>query len=373
MKTKVTYILSHIYKSLEYEWIIRYLDDSRFELNFILLNDGPSELQQFVESHGLRCKHVQFRNKLDYPLAFRQVLKEVKVVKPDYVNCNLLDASLLGLSAAKLVGIKNRIYTRHHSTFHHVYFKKGILYDKITNGLATKIVAVSSLVKRVLVEKEGVDESKITVIQHGFDRSDFEALTEQRIKAVQEKVNPNSQYPVIGVISRYIKWKGVDFIVRAFKEIREKFPNARLVLVNSQGGDYADIIRHLLSELPKESYCELPFENDVIALYQTFDIFVHTPIDDHSEAFGRIFPEVMLAKIPMVCTISGIAHDIVEPGKNALVVDHQNHKAIAEAVIRLLDDPSLKKEIADNAFRTASEACSIQRQMVLLSELYSNS
>ena len=76
------------------------------------------------------------------------------------VHTHLFEASLLGLSAAKFTRVKRRIYTRHHSTYHHEYYPKAIKYDRLINFLATEIVAISNNVKEVLRRKEGVAENK---------------------------------------------------------------------------------------------------------------------------------------------------------------------------------------------------------------------
>ena len=126
---KVTYILSLIFKSLEYEWIVRYLDRSKIELSFILLNPGSTELEIFLIDNAVEVIRVPFKGKKSYPSALIECYNILRRIKPNYINCNLLDANVIGLTAGFLAGIKNRVYTRHQSTFHHVYFPKGKLYD----------------------------------------------------------------------------------------------------------------------------------------------------------------------------------------------------------------------------------------------------
>lgn len=367
---KVTYILSLIFKSLEYEWIVRYLDRSRIELTFILLNPAECELQQWLEQQNIRTYHVPFHGKKSYPRCCYAVYQILKAEKPDFVNCNLLDANMIGLTAAWLAGVRNRVYTRHHSTFHHVYFRKGRYYDYFANFLATRIVAVSSLVKRVLIEYEGVPPEKISLIPHGFGIPDFENVSEDRVEKLRVKYKIQGKRPVVGAISRYIEWKGVQYIVPAFRMILEQWPDAVLMIANARQGTYTPQIVELLKVLPEASYREIEFESDVIAFYKLLDVFVHVPIDDHSEAFGRIYPEALASGVPLVCTISGIAHDIIKPEVNALVVPHKDSNAIAVAILRILGNGALAQSLSEQARTTAAHEMNMENQKRLLESLY---
>lgn len=367
---KVTYILSLIFKSLEYEWIVRYIDRSKIELSFILLNPEECELQRFLVSEGVNVHHVPFHGKRSYPSAFLSCYRILNNIKPDYINCNLLDANLLGLTAGLLAGVPNRIQTRHHSTFHHVYFPKGKMYDRYSNFLSTEIVAVSSLVKRVLVEMEGVPERKIRIISHGFALVDFQAVSESRVDTLKVKFGLGDKKPVIGAISRYIEWKGVQFIIPAFKELLKMYPNAILLIANARQGTYTPYIDMLLKELPGDSYREIEFESDILAFYKLLDVFIHIPIDDHSEAYGRIYPESLASGVPMVCTLSGIANDIIKDGYNARVVPYKNSEKVKEAIVELLNNQDLRNSIRTNAQETALEFADMSIQKHLLEDLY---
>ena len=367
---KVTYILSLIYKSLEYEWIVRYLDKSKIELTFILLNPKETDLQQWLIDNNVRTYHVPFFGKKSYLRCLVDVYRILKKEKPDFVNCNLLDANMVGLSAACLAGVPNRIYTRHHSTFHHVYFRKGRIYDYFSNAVATQIVAVSSLVQRVLTESERVPAKKVKLVPHGFGIPDFEHVAPERIDYLKAKYRIQGKSPVIGVISRYIEWKGVQYIIPAFNEVLKKLPNAVLIIANARQGAYTPVISRLLNELPQESFREIEFESDIIAFYKLLDVFVHAPIDDHSEAFGRIYPEALASGVPLVCSISGIAHDIVNHRKNALVVPHKDSTAIARSILHIIEDKDLARSLSKSAKETALKKMEMNIQKAKLEELY---
>ena len=69
-----------------------------------------------------------------------------------------------------------------------------------------------------------------------------------------------------------------------------------------------------------DRYTEIVYETDMPALYKTFDVFVHVPVEPHFESFGQVYVEAMASGIPSVFTLAGAATEFVRDGENALVV-----------------------------------------------------
>jgi hypothetical protein len=184
---KVGYILSFITKSVAFEWIVQELDKSRFELTFILLNPEDSSLEQFLRSENVPVFRIPYRGKKDLPSALLKTRRILKQQKISIVHAHLFDASLIGLAAARLAGVKRRIHTRHNATIHLRYHPHAVKYDRFINYLSTDIVAISENVRKIVTEQEGADPRKITVIHHGFRLEAFENIPEERVARLREK------------------------------------------------------------------------------------------------------------------------------------------------------------------------------------------
>lgn len=366
---KVTYIISNIDKALAFEWIALHLDQRKIELSFILLNPNRSYLQEFLEQHQIPVLHIPYHGKKDLPLSIFKIYSFLKQHKTDTVHTHFLDANLIGLLAAKLANIKQRIHTRHHGSEHHVFAPKGVKYDKLVNRLSTDIVVISQNVASILSEKENVKQEKMRLINHGFDFSLFQQHKKQNISALKEKYSITTQTPVIGVISRYTKGKGIQYIIPAFKKLLQKYPKALLVLANAKG-DYQQEINTLLKEIPSKNYLEISFEKEIHTLYQLFDIFVHVPINEHYESFGQIYIEALVSKIPSIFTLSGVATEFIKHKHNAWVVDFENSEQIEEGFIELLTNFSLKNKLIENGEKSC-EQFALQPFIEKLNHLYS--
>lgn len=124
-----------------------------------------------------------------------------------------------------------------------------------------------------------------------------------------------------------------------------------------------------MSQLPEQSYIEIPFEEDLFALFRLFDVFVHVTTASYLEAFGLVYVEAMLSKVPSVITLAGTALDYAVHKENAWVVDYKNSDQIAQGILTLLNDSCLRETIINNAFLCA-QRYDIKNHIQRLEELY---
>lgn len=348
-------MISDLNYSIAFEWIANCFRDSEFHIDFIFLGKQKPELMPILEKSGYKCSFMKLNGGLSSHLnSLRFLIRIFAREKYDIVHCHLFKANILGLFAAKIRGIKRRIYTRHHSTFHHLYHPKGVLVDKAINWLSTDIIAISKNVERILIDMEGANEAKVSYIPHGFDLAAFSKASAEEAEHLIEKYNLTDDSIKIGVISRFINWKGHQYIIEAFKRLIDEREDCYLILANANGPDN-ERIKSRLEILPKDSYTLIPFENNVFALYQLFDFYVHVPIDQSVEAFGQTYVEALAASKACVFTLSGIAPKFVVDEKNALVVPHKNSEAVYFALKRLLNDDGLKSRLESNAANSVKE------------------
>jgi glycosyltransferase involved in cell wall biosynthesis len=370
-KQTICYIISFINKSIAFEWIAEQLSKEKYKLRFILLNSVDTELERYLVQHAIPVERIHYTGKKNYFKALTKVIQSLKKNKVDIVHTHLIDANVVGIPAAYLAGVKKRVHTRHHGTWHHVHFPHAVYYDKLVNRLSTHIIAISKNLMNVLIQKDKADPKKIHLIHHGFKLELFGAIEPERVELLKRKYNPLNKKIVLGVIGRYIDFKGIQFVVPAFKKILEKYPDSLLILANGVG-KHEVIIKKLLEEIPKENYNEVPFEKDIFAFYKVFDIFIHTPIDIDSEAFGQTFVEALASGIPAVFTLAGVADEFIKDKKNALVVPFKNSDRIAEAVMELIENPDLRKQISKQGKEDVHNLFTLDKMIHRLETIYDN-
>lgn len=370
---KIAYVLSNLRHAPMFERKAEALRARGFELSFALLNAEPSPLGEALKAQGHPVLHIPYRGKKDLPAATARLAASFARLRPGIVHAHLMDACLAALPAARIAGIPRRIHTRHHSNLHHEHYRHAVAYDRLVNMLSTEIVATCRNVEHVLKDLDRANPAKVRVIHFGFDFSPYDSVSGERVEGLRQKHGLGGRRPVIGVISRYMKYKGLQHVIPAFERVLERHPEACLFLANTTGQEYAREIRMLLRGLPESSYREVPFETDAPALYGLFDVFVHAPIDAVSEAFGQVYVEALAAARPCVFTLSGIANEFVRDEVNALAAPFQDSQGIGDRILRLLDDAGLAGKLGAQGSRDVRERFPFDRMIDLLCRLYEGS
>jgi glycosyltransferase involved in cell wall biosynthesis len=207
-KIKITYIISGVDQAPFIETILDMIDRAKYDVSVLLLNTSDSQLERFLLQKGIFCMRVIYRGKRDYFKAVYKCYRFFKKNKPSIIHVHLNDAGIVGLFAGWLAGVGNRVYTRHGGS-QRGFTKRGVMYDRFTNRFATHIIATCQTVKEILINEENVQPDKISVINYGFNMQGFLTPDEKVVEELKEKYNPDKRYPVIGVISRWVEYKGI--------------------------------------------------------------------------------------------------------------------------------------------------------------------
>lgn len=368
-KQTVLYVISRVDYALGFDWLDKYIDRSRYEPVFVFLNDTRPQLADLLSSRGTCVEYLKLTSKKDYPRLMLQLIRMIRKYKPDIVHAHLLDANLLAIPAAYLCGVKQRVYTRHHSTYHFDYHPHMVKYDKLINRLSTRIVSISLNVSDVLITKENVPADKVFLVNHGFELERFTNPDADAVKLLRAKYNPAGKSPVVGVISRLTAWKGVQYIIPAFKKLLSDYPHAVLMIANAKGDFEKEILKEL-HPLNPEQVVLIPFEKDLFSLYSLFDVFVHVPVDEAAEAFGQVYIEALAAKVPSVFTLSGISREFIKDKENALVVPFKDADAIYSGVKMILSDSDLKERLVSEGLNAVIRKFTVSAMMEALYKTY---
>lgn len=373
MRAKVLVIVFNLDRALEHEWYAQLMDRSKYEIHFALIKQCDGFLAGFLEKEGIPVHRFGYSGKKGLPLLSWRLFRLIKRERFHIVHAHLFEASIAGMIGAWMARVPIRIVTRHHSDFHHVNSGLAVMLDRMVNVLATHLVAVSENVQRILVEWEFVKRDKITLIPHGIKLESFgpKAVSAERIAEVRSKLKIDNGLQVIGVVSRFIEWKGVQYIIEAFKILLKSKSDTILVLANALG-PYKQAVLARLKELPESSYRLVEFEKDMPALYLNFDCFVHVPISATSEAFGQTYIEALASGVPSVVTISGVALEYAKNGVNCLVVPYKDAQAISNAVCSILDKKIDVSLMVEEGLNVAQRGYDYRKKYNSLDKLYTD-
>jgi glycosyltransferase involved in cell wall biosynthesis len=180
------------------------------------------------------------------------------------------------------------------------------------------------------------------------------------------------QFAAVRFVGRISPEKGVHVLLEAFQKVILRHPQARLEIVGPEAMPPIEFIV-ALSENPKVSDLASFYHGSYLSRLQdklsvearrrvSFGGFVpHTQLVDRfqeaevliqpsvwDEPFGMPIVEAMACQVPVIATRSGGITEIVEAGRSGVLVEPDNAPALAEAIVRLLENGALRKAMGES-------------------------
>lgn len=231
----------------------------------------------------------------------------------------------------------------------HDPFELGTIKEWMKKKLNThvaKIIAISEANKKLLTTLYPSLKSRITLIHNGIDTTWFSSqlisLSETEKQQLRTQIfQAKPEDTVITCVAELHPRKGQEYLIKAAPLIQKKFPHIRIILVG-KGNDH-DRLQKLITQLDlTEIVLLIGHRNDVPYILAASDIFV---LPSLKEAFGLVLLEAMTAGLPIVATRSGGVPDIIQEGKNGILIEPENEKALSKAIIELLTNKTLKEKM----------------------------
>ena len=153
--------------------------------------------------------------------------------------------------------------------------------------------------------------------------------------------------PTVLFVGRIEARKGIPYLLQAFKMVKQRVPDARLVIVGE--GSLRQKYMQMTAEMGLQ---DVSFEGYVSpealpSFYQRADVFCSP--STVNEAFGITLLEAMSARAPAIATTINGSNTLGEHGVTGLLVPPKDANALAEATVRLLQDRTYASQLAEAA------------------------
>lgn len=220
-----------------------------------------------------------------------------------------------------------------------------------------RIVTVSNYVGRRIVEAFPQASDKLRTIYSGVDIDRYAPAQSGHLQSVRDKIRHANQIndrEVILFVGRLSPKKGADILVRSMWTLAKSHPNSTLVLVGSKWysddrvSDYVGYVRALAARSPIPVITTGFVEpGSVHEWFWAGDLFVCP--SQWQEPLARVHYEAMAAGLPIVTTARGGNPEVMEPGRNGVIVDHpEEPMAFAQKIGELLSNRALRRSMGDH-------------------------
>jgi glycosyltransferase involved in cell wall biosynthesis len=207
---------------------------------------------------------------------------------------------------------------------------------------ADHILAISRRIQNILVNS-GVPAEKVSLAPSGVILQD-KSPVRSRNEILMDTAVPSDDL-VIGTIAALVGHKDYPTLLRAFRIVASKYPQAYLVCLG-EGNDRAQI-ESLMRELGINDRVKLlGFRSDAGDFFPVFDIYVQA---SRLEGLCSSLIEAMFHKLPIAATSAGGIPDLIEDGVTGLLSPPERPELLAESIIKLIEKRELGLRLGENA------------------------
>jgi glycosyltransferase involved in cell wall biosynthesis len=245
------------------------------------------------------------------------------------------------------------------------------IYDKLMAppvlNAVDRIIGVSHHEMELLQQIIKFDTSKIRYIPNGIDFSRFEPIPSPKLFIQKYKPKGNK----ILYVGRLASNKGLEVLVAAAPQVLKEHPDTTFIFVGEDEG-----MKDTLVEQAKKLGIQknLMFTGHVkdeslfLSAYACCDVFV---LPSEYEAFGIVLLEAQACKKPVIGTrVGGVPEAIGKEGAG-IVVEFNDHNALADAINRLLSDKNLRKKMGEIGRKRVREHFTWEKVVNQIEKVYS--
>lgn len=334
--------VAHVSASLHYGGkengvvnLVNRLDPAVFE-NYIFTYVRGGALARRIDP--TRCRVVELGDKLggDYRLYFK-LAREFRRYRIQIAHTHSWATVMEGIIGARLARVPIIIHGEHGTmkteTKLHIQIQRALWHS------TDQMLAVSNVLRENLQRQFDFPKEKIRVVANGVDLSRF-VLTRQG-DDYKTRLGLPANALVFGAIGRVVPVKAYPTLLQAAKLIFNEIPTAHLVMVGD--GPQLEALVQLAEEYQIASRVHfLGARKDVPEILRAFDVFV---LSSESEGMSNTILEAMASARPVVATAVGGNPELVVDGETGLLVPPHDPPAMAAAIMKLLRDTELCRQM----------------------------
>ena len=318
---------------------------------------GPG-LEQVAASEEIECHSLRLSRRiapLDDLVSLMRLVLLFRRLSPTIVHAHMPKAGLLGMLAARCIGVPLRIYHNHGMPYTSATGWRRVLMrcvERVTYRQAHQVLCVSESVRQRAIQDGICASDHIKVLLSGSingvdaeGRFDPQRFSVAQRAAIRAKHGISATALVIGFVGRLKRDKGLIELSGAWQVLRRDPREIHLVIVGpfeeedrvpaqTEAALRADVRIHLVGEV-----------RDTPSLYAAMDLFCLPTT--YNEGMPVVLLEAAAMALPVVATSIPGCVDAVHAGVTGTLIPPRNLEALTEAIRAYLNDATLRRRHGD--------------------------
>ena len=348
---KIIHIITTINRGGAENQLIQMIEEQRkrYDQIHLIFLKGNGFWKKWVEKKKVMC-HGPIFPASNY-LSIKGHFKLSKLLKNlgNNTDNNLIHMhmppSLLVIFIYKIFHSNNckYIYTSHNDEplFPNRFADK--IFSNILLKFPNKIIAISNAVCNYLIKKYIINESSIKIIPYGFSKSSYIPINKEKISDELNYIDKNTIY--VGTVARLVEQKRIDLLIESFAYLKNRSQLPLKLVIIGDGVLSKTLKRYAIDKKISNHIIWISKTNYVLDHMNKWDLFCLT---SEYEGFGLVLLEAISSGLPIVAMQTSSIKDIIGPC--GIVVEHGNIKKFTNAILKVLNDPSMfiRKEYIRN-------------------------
>ena len=191
--------------------------------------------------------------------------------------------------------------------------------------------------------------------------------SEERLEKLRQELRLDGQ-PVVIMISRLVRQKGVVDYLEAAREIRSRNPDVRFLLVGPVAGEGGQAVSLGTLHEYERDVQYLGYREDIPALLSVSDVFVLPT--RYREGVPRVLMEAAGLGLGLVSTNMPGCRDVVLDRKTGLLIEPGDQAALTTSIRELVETPKLREALGAAAFARIQDRFEMSRIIDAYIDLY---
>lgn len=217
------------------------------------------------------------------------------------------------------------------------------------------------------------EATKGTIVHNFIDFKKFDADIDA--SALLSNLALPADQPCILYVGGSKRHKGIFPLLKSLALVKSKYGKAFKVLMpdtylpqDSQLNAVQRRVRTLINRYDLKDNCVLmPFTRDIVPLYKVSDCLVFPATQPH---FARPIIEASAMRKPVVATNLSAINELVIPGQTGYLVENGNVEELAERIVQLLRDPTLRQRLGQAGQQFARAEFEFDTQIDKIERIY---
>ncbi len=361
--------------------LVKGLGSTDFELEFASLKKEGAFVEEY-EKQGIAISEFPITS-LYSPLVLLQMMRFAKHLRNSRItimHAYNFYSLVFSIPAAKMAGVPVIIASIRDRG---VYLtRKQKLLQRLVCLMADRILVNADSIRDWLLD-EGYQQKKITVIKNGIDSGRYEMSSNNKndaVTSIRGDCGVTEDAPLIVMLSRLNRQKGVLDIIQAAARVKSEHPDAKFLLIGrpsleSQQEDSDDPsdqqqwlnLRDELDLGDTLFFCG--HRSDIPQILSQASVSV---LPSHSEGLSNTLLESMAAGVPVVATCVGGTPELVEDGVDGILIPPHSPDLLAKAISRILSSKALSQRLSNAARIKVREEFSLEAMVETTKEVYAS-